>query len=302
MKIAFCHLDSLSCLPALNVAFDELGEQIGLVVTSTRFGSKHGTFWQQMTASIRRYGLGLTVWLGFDLISVPIVARFARLLGRLTGRRPGLATLPELAARHGATLLPATNVNAEATLAVIEAYAPDLIVVMNFDQILQPPLIALARLGVLNVHPSLLPALRGPCPAIWALAQRRPISGATIHAIEDETIDAGPILAQQEVAIAPGQSVAQANAAFFLAGAFMLRPVINAMAANRTSGRSQCLSHGQYLGFPTRADMVEFRRSGRRLCRLGDALRLLVPALGIGSYAFGDRPKVPIISVDDSRR
>jgi methionyl-tRNA formyltransferase len=67
----------------------------------------------------------------------------------------------------------------------VQAYAPDFIVSMNFDQILQPPLIALARIAAVNVHPGPLPALRGPCPELWAVARKLGVSGATIHVIED---------------------------------------------------------------------------------------------------------------------
>ena len=98
-RIAFCHIDSLSCLPALNALFAELGGEIGLVLSSKRFGSKHGSFWQQATAGFRRFGIPLNVWLGFDLMSVPVVAFFSHLL------RPSLATLPTLARRHGAQFI-----------------------------------------------------------------------------------------------------------------------------------------------------------------------------------------------------
>ena len=99
-KIAFCHIDSLSCLPALNALFAELGDEIGLVLSSKRFGSRHGGFWEQTTYGFRRYGIPLNLWLGFDLMAVPVVAFFARLLS------PALPTLPALARRHGARLLP----------------------------------------------------------------------------------------------------------------------------------------------------------------------------------------------------
>ncbi len=139
--IVFCHIDSLCCLPALNAVFAEFGNDIGLVLSSRRFGSSHGTFWEQTTAGFRRFGIPLNLWLGFDLISVPIVAFFARWLSRVTGRPPALATLPELARHYGARFVETSDVNSAETLAAIQACAPDFIVVMNFDQILQPPLI-----------------------------------------------------------------------------------------------------------------------------------------------------------------
>ena len=279
--IVVCHIDSLCCLPALNAVFAEFGNDIGLVLSSRRFGSRHGTFWEQTTAGFRRYGIPLNLWLGFDLISVPIVAFFARWLSLVTRRPPTLATLPELARRHNARLVETPDVNSAETLAAVQACAPDFIVVMNFDQILQPPLIGLPKVAALNVHPSLLPKLRGPCPVLWAQARREHISGATVHAIEDRTIDAGRVIAQVEVPIDGATSVGELTTQFFLAGARALPAALARLAADRTAGQPQQLSDGQYLGYPTALQMKDFRRAGLRLCRLRHAARLVLAALGV---------------------
>ena len=279
--IMICHIDSLCCLPALNAAFEEFGNDIALVLSSRRFGSRHGTFWEQTTAGFRRFGIPLNLWLGFDLISVPIVAYFARWLSLVTRRTPSLATLPELARRHDARLIETPDVNSAETLTAVRACAPDFIVVMNFDQILQPPLIALPKVAALNVHPSLLPKLRGPCPVLWARARQERISGATVHAIEDRTIDSGRVLAQVEVPIDGTSSVSELTTQFFLAGARALPTALTRLAADRTAGQPQQLSDGQYLGYPTALQMKEFRRAGLRLCRLRHAARLILAALGV---------------------
>lgn len=279
--IVICHIDSLCCLPALNAVFEAFGNDIALVLSSRRFGSRHGTFWEQTTAGFRRYGIPLNLWLGFDLISVRIVAYFARWLSLVTRRPPAIATLPELARRHNARLVETPDVNSAETLAAVKACAPDFIVVMNFDQILLPPLISLPTVAALNVHPSLLPRLRGPCPVLWAQARQERISGATVHAIEDRTIDAGRVLAQVEVPIDGTSSVGELTTQFFLAGARALPTALTRLAADRTAGQPQRLSDGQYLGYPTALQMKEFRRAGLRLCRLRHAARLVLAALGV---------------------
>jgi folate-dependent phosphoribosylglycinamide formyltransferase PurN len=283
-RIAFCHIDSLSCLPALNAAFAELGDGIGLVLSSRRFGSRHGSFWQQTTEGFRRFGVPLNVWLGFDLVSVPIVARVARWLTLVTRRPPALATLPELAKRYKARLIETTDVNSDKILDAVRTYAPDFIVVMNFDQILQPPLIALPKIAALNVHPSLLPALRGPCPVLWALAKRHSVSGATIHVIEDQTIDTGRVIAHIEVPIDAALSVGELNTRLFLAGARALPAALARLAADRTTGQPQVLSEGQYLAYPTSVEAARFRREGLRLCRLRHAIHLIAAALGVAAW------------------
>jgi folate-dependent phosphoribosylglycinamide formyltransferase PurN len=280
-KIVICHIDSLCCLPALNAVFAEFGNDIALVLSSRRFGSRHGTFWEQTTAGFRRFGIPLNLWLGFDLVSVRIVAWFARWISRVTRRTPALATLPELARRHDARLVETPDVNSAETLAAVQACAPDFIVVMNFDQILQAPLIGLPKVAAVNVHPSLLPRLRGPCPVLWARARQEHISGATVHAIEDRTIDAGRVLAQVEVPIEGARSVGELTTQFFLAGARALPAALARLEGDRTAGQPQQLSDGQYLGYPTALQMKDFRRAGLRLCRLRHAARLISAALGV---------------------
>ena len=200
-RIAFCHLESLTCLPAINRLFSDLGDRIGLVVVSRRFGPKHGNMLQQFVANVRRSGLPMTLALGFDLVSAQIVARIALGLALITRRRPFLETLPELARRSGANLVRTADINSESMAATLRDYRPDIIIVMNFDQILRSAVIATPTVGVINIHPSLLPDFRGPCPVFWALAENRKKSGVTLHLIKNTMIDAGPVLVSIERAL-----------------------------------------------------------------------------------------------------
>lgn len=281
-RIAFCHLESLTCLPALNRLFAAHGDRIGLVLVSRRFDTAHGGFFAQLTASVRKSGVGMTFWLGFDLIAAQVVAgpagKAARLLFCLGGR-PALETLPALARRHGAMVVETGDINATATLDRLRAYAPDALLVMNFDQILKPAAIAVPRRGALNIHPSLLPALRGPCPVFWALVEGRTSSGATLHRIEDARIDAGAILRQAEQPIDRRQSVAEINTRLFLAGVGALGDVLEDLAAGRPGTPP---GPGQYRGFPSSTEAAAARRAGVRLCHLWFAVRLIAATLGIG--------------------
>jgi methionyl-tRNA formyltransferase len=72
----------------------------------------------------------------------------------------------------------------------------------SFDQIVHAPALAVPRHGWLNVHPSALPHYRGPEPVYWALADGAEQTGITLHRAVP-TFDAGPILAQRRVDIAP---------------------------------------------------------------------------------------------------
>jgi methionyl-tRNA formyltransferase len=89
----------------------------------------------------------------------------------------------------------------------LEAIAPDAIVVVAYGRIIPPWMLALPRLGCINLHASLLPKYRGAAPIQWAVAMGESVTGNTTMLLE-EGLDTGPILLQQEIAIAPEQTAA----------------------------------------------------------------------------------------------
>ena len=83
----------------------------------------------------------------------------------------------------------------------LRALEADVFIVASFGKILPDEIINMPKHGSLNVHPSLLPELRGPAPIQGTiLGQGKP--GVTIIKM-DEQIDHGLILAQEKVSIAP---------------------------------------------------------------------------------------------------
>src|SRR5437762_3895946 len=77
----------------------------------------------------------------------------------------------------------------------LRALAPDVGVVVAYGHILKPDLLALPRRGMINLHPSLLPELRGAAPVEWAILNGLTQTGVTIMQM-DEGLDSGPILLQ----------------------------------------------------------------------------------------------------------
>jgi methionyl-tRNA formyltransferase len=80
-------------------------------------------------------------------------------------------------------------------VARIRALAPDVGVVVAYGHILKPDLLAVPRRGMINVHPSLLPELRGAAPVEWAILNGLEKTGVTIM-LMDAGLDSGPILHQ----------------------------------------------------------------------------------------------------------
>lgn len=92
--------------------------------------------------------------------------------------------------------------------AQLEAIAPDAIVVVAYGRLIPPWMLALPRLGCINLHASLLPRYRGAAPIQWAVAMGDAFTGNTTMLL-DQGLDTGPILLQQALAIAPEQTAVE---------------------------------------------------------------------------------------------
>jgi phosphoribosylglycinamide formyltransferase-1 len=79
----------------------------------------------------------------------------------------------------------------------------ELVVCAGYMQLLTPGF--LARFRCINVHPSLLPAFPGLDAVGQALAAGAEETGVTVHFL-DEGVDTGPVIAQERVAVEPGES------------------------------------------------------------------------------------------------
>ncbi|MEZ4456806.1 MAG: methionyl-tRNA formyltransferase, partial [Gemmatimonadales bacterium] len=78
----------------------------------------------------------------------------------------------------------------------------DLGVVVAYGHILKPEILAIPRLGMINVHASLLPAWRGAAPIQWAIAHGDRTTGVSIMQME-AGLDSGPVLLAKEMPIGP---------------------------------------------------------------------------------------------------
>jgi methionyl-tRNA formyltransferase len=139
--------------------------------------------------------------------------------------------------------------------AQLEAIGPDVIVVVAYGRIIPPWMLALPRLGCINLHGSLLPKYRGAAPIQWAVAMGDAFTGNTTMLLE-EGLDTGPILLQQTREIQPEETATELFEALARDGA----PLVVETLARLADGSLK--PQPQNHAFATFAPMLD-REDGR---------------------------------------
>lgn len=109
------------------------------------------------------------------------------------------------------------SVNSDETIDILTRLSPDLLVVCDYGQILKRNVLALARLGGINLHGSLLPAHRGAAPVQWAVLNGDAESGVSVIHMTPK-LDAGPIIAIRKTEIGPKETSGQLEERLALLG------------------------------------------------------------------------------------
>lgn len=136
----------------------------------------------------------------------------------------------------------------------LEGLAPDLVLVACFTQRLPAAVLRVPRWGCLNLHPSLLPAYRGPAPLFWQLRDGMTDIGVTVHWM-DERLDTGDIAAQRPLTLPEGASGPEADRLWASAGAAMALAVLADLERGHRARYPQAPG-GSYQGHPVAADFA----------------------------------------------
>ena len=116
------------------------------------------------------------------------------------GRRDKPPPVKELALQHGLPVFQPPRISTPESVEALIALKPDVMIAAAFGQILRQPALDVPPLGVLNIHPSLLPRYRGASPVAAAILAGDSDTGVTIMRMV-LALDEGPILRQRRVAI-----------------------------------------------------------------------------------------------------
>jgi methionyl-tRNA formyltransferase len=143
----------------------------------------------------------------------------------------------------------------------LTALEADLFVVVAYGKILSPRLLAVPRLGCINVHASLLPRYRGAAPIQWSVINREARTGISIM-VMDEGMDTGPVLLQRELALHPEETAGSLHDRLAPLGAEALMEALDGFLAGRLIPVPQAAEGVTLAPLLTKEDgRVDFRRS-----------------------------------------
>jgi len=142
---------------------------------------------------------------------------------RPQGRKQELIPSPVKAAalRHGIPVYQPESIRQPEALERLRSLRPDVMVVVGYGQIVPQSMIDIPPLGIINVHASLLPELRGAAPIQWSIARGYASTGVTTMRI-DAGLDTGDMLLRWETPIAPDETAVELSARLAEAGADLL--------------------------------------------------------------------------------
>jgi len=177
-------------------------------------------------------------------------------------------SVQKLAELHGITIITPDNPNVPEVEEQIRALQPDFFFSFYYREMLKAPLLAIPKLGALNMHGSLLPKYRGRVPVNWAIIRGETETGATLHYMTEKP-DNGDIVAQQAVPILPNDTAHEVFQKVTVAAEMALNDVLPALLSGKAQAVQQDLSKGAYFGGRKAEDgIINWSRSAQEIHNL----------------------------------
>lgn len=169
------------------------------------------------------------------------------------GQRVSDSPVKIFALEHGLPVLQPERLQDPGVTAALAAWSPDLGVVSAYGRIIPAALLAVPRLGMINVHASLLPRYRGAAPIQRAVMDGARETGVTIQRVTP-ALDAGDMLGVVRRPIGPDETSVEVERGLAEIGAGLLADVVEQIAAGTARGEPQDHARATYAPRLTRDD------------------------------------------------
>jgi methionyl-tRNA formyltransferase len=178
------------------------------------------------------------------------------------------SAVAEVAVEHGLPVLKPIKIRTAKFPDELKSYKPDLLVVAAYGRILPAAVLATPALMPINVHASLLPKHRGAAPIQGALLAGDKTTGVTIMRMVEQ-MDAGPMLLQREMPIAPDETQATLTEKLAEVGAQALLEALHALARGALRETAQDESRATYTSPVKKQDaLIDWTASAEQIERM----------------------------------
>jgi methionyl-tRNA formyltransferase len=205
------------------------------------------------------------------------------------GHKPQRTPIHDSAERLGLAVRTPSSLRSASEQESFAALGCDACVVVAYGLILPAAVLAAARLGCVNVHPSLLPRWRGPAPIPRTIEAGDAESGVTII-VMDEGVDTGPILLVERIAVPANADAGTLHDALAEMGGRLVAAALDGLAAGTLAPTPQPVAGATYAAkLDKREGRLDWTRRAVELDRL---VRAFNPWPGASFNLAGDTVKV----------
>ncbi|MBP6913474.1 MAG: methionyl-tRNA formyltransferase [Candidatus Levybacteria bacterium] len=164
------------------------------------------------------------VFFGSGYYTIPIIKELQNKGLCLIVTNESNGELSEYASRENIPLL-YTNFKNKSDIEEVKKYSPNLGILASYGAFIPNTIIDQFPLGILNIHPSLLPKYKGPSPIQFTILSGDPVSGVSVIQLDDQ-IDHGPIVAQKEILIPGDATLKTLTEMMFQEGSILIKEII----------------------------------------------------------------------------
>ncbi len=224
---------------------------------------------------------------GYEIVMV--VTQPDRPQGR--GRRITPSPVKQTAQDLGYPVMQPSSIKTSGFADQIKSLKPDFQVVIAYGKILPENVLALPRIGTVNIHASLLPKLRGAAPIQWAVINGEAETGVC-SMLMDKGMDTGDVLLTAKEVIEPGDTAGLLHDRLAASGARVLIDTLNAYADNTIQPMPQDHDLATYAPLLTKDDgLINWNKSAKAL---ESFIRGVTP--WPGAYTFWGDKRLKIFS------
>lgn len=182
------------------------------------------------------------------------------------GRQTLASPVKQLSMKHNLPVCQPESLKPATVQQQLDNWQPDLMVVVAYGLLLPPAVLALPRLGCVNVHASLLPRWRGAAPIQRAILAGDKETGVCLMQM-DAGLDTGPVLACSSCEIAMDDTGERLHDRLSLLGARLLSQNLAALENGELDARPQDESLASYAGKLHKSEArIDWKASAPDIC------------------------------------